>query len=106
MNLDIDATPTIMCKTCEYVWIYFGPKRRGKSGGLVPLEKRTGNPHDCDFSEPYYCNCGELIYQDRKILSPTGRRIPLNHGLDTYHYCDKQRSPDEVRFLKNRGLEA
>lgn len=92
-NFLIDTTSapylptTIICDKCRYTWVEFDPERKGKNGGLVPIEHRTGLPHDCSFSYPYYCNCGELIYFDNKILSPNGRRIPLNFEEDTYHFC-------------------
>jgi hypothetical protein len=95
----------IACEKCRYTWITFDPKREGNNGRLVPIEHRTGLIHDCSFNYPYYCHCGKLIYTDQKVLSPTGKMIPLDYDLDTYHYCDKQGSSGEVQFLKKSGLE-
>ena len=105
MNLDIDATdPTIICEKCRYVRITFDPKIRGKNGGLIPIEYRTGLKHDCHFSYPYQCSCGELIYEDRKVVSLSERCIPLNYDSDSYHYC--QNKPSLASNVKKRGLEA
>jgi predicted nucleic-acid-binding Zn-ribbon protein len=86
------------CHTCGYVRIY-----RDQNGRLRELfTKKPHEKNDCHFSEPFSCkDCGNLIYLDRKILSPTGREVPLNQGLDTYHFCQKKDRPaTELRFLE------
>jgi hypothetical protein len=85
---------TIMCERCLYVAIYFDPNQRGENGGLVPLEERTGLPHLCDFSYPKPCkHCGRQVYTDRKIVSLSGKIIPLDYGEDTYHFCKERPRP-------------
>jgi hypothetical protein len=74
----------MMCHRCGYVQVELK-----RSHGIRTLyEVRTGLPHNCDFGEPKYCKCGSLIYFDNKILSPTGKMIPLNYDEDSYHFCD------------------
>lgn len=76
-----------MYHRCGYVQV----KVKRGHGSRNLYEVRTGKPHDCDFSEPWYCKCGSLIYFDNKILSPAGKMIPLNFEEDTYHFCDHQK---------------
>lgn len=85
----LDET-TIICEKCRYVLITFDPKRRGKYGGLVPIEYRTRLPHVCSASYPYQCSCGKLIYTDLKVLSRKENLIPLNYDDDCYHFCSKE----------------
>jgi hypothetical protein len=73
----------MMCDRCRYVQVEV---KRGH-GVRSLYETRTGLPHNCDFSEPKYCPCGTLIYLDSKVLSPTGKMIPLNYSDDCYHFC-------------------
>ena len=73
----------MMCQRCGYVQVVV---RLGR-GVRTLYEKRTGLPHNCDFSEKKQCQCGQLIYFDSKVLSPTGKMIPLNFQSDTYHFC-------------------
>jgi hypothetical protein len=84
--------PTIMCERCRYVRIYFDQKQRNKNSVLIPLEWRTGLKHDCLQSIPKYCPCGILIYFDDKVLSATGKKIPLQYSDDCYHFCKEEPS--------------
>ena len=78
----------MMCDKDGYVQIYFKRGVRDQNGVRIPFEVRTGLRHDCDFSYPWVCKiCNRLIYTDKKILSPSGRRILLNWKR-YIHYCD------------------
>ena len=77
----------MMCQRCRYVQVVV---RLGRGDGSRTLfEKRTGLPHDCPHSEPKQCPCGILIYFDNKVLSPTGKMIPLSYEDDCYHFCNE-----------------
>ena len=80
----------MMCRVCRYVDCYF-MLGRGADRNRRLYEVRTNEPHNCDFSEPFSCKeCGNLIYLDNKVLSPTGKMIPLNYEDLCYHFCDRR----------------
>ena len=89
----------MMCYGCRYtqVMVKQGQRDKTKNSIRILFEVRTGLPHDCDFSDPKYCKCGSMIYFDNKILSATGRKIPLNYDQDTYHYCDYPKGKGAVK---------
>ena len=80
----------MMCHRCRYVDVEL------KQGhGIRNLyETRTGLPHNCDHSVPKYCPepCNTLIYFDDKVLSATGKMIPLNYSDDCYHFCKEDKT--------------
>lgn len=96
---------TILCRRCRIVRICFDDSQRGPAGNLIPLCYETKVIHRCDLSETFPCQyCDEQIYLDRKVLSPSGKRIPLNALDGTYHYCTrKERTEEELSFFRTEG---
>ena len=86
-----------MCPLCGYMEVFFKPGIRDANGFRIPHD-RWGNIHHCDFTIVFPCElCGDKVYLDKKVLSPTGRRIPLNYGSDDYHWCRcKYKGPVQV----------
>jgi hypothetical protein len=69
----------IICRKCGIKRITFHDSQRRPNGGLIPIDFGTMEIHQCDLSYSFPCSkCDEQIYLDRKVLSPTGRRIPLD----------------------------
>jgi len=75
----------MMCRICRYVDTEV---RHDGNGNRTLYETRTGNPHNCDYSTPKCCPCGVLIFLDNKVLSLSGKMIPLEYESETYHFCD------------------
>ena len=80
--------PIYICNKCKIKRIAFDGSMRGPNGGLIPLDFGTIDVHKCDISYSFPCKiCDEQIYLDRKVLSPTGRRIPLSAIDGRPHEC-------------------
>ena len=78
----------MLCDKCGYVQVEFKPGIRDENGFRIPYEVRTGLKHNCDFTPPFPCSCGCLIYLDKKVLTRgTNKPRALDVGTDTYHYC-------------------
>ena len=75
----------MMCHRCRYVDV----ELKQGHGVRTVYEGRTCLAHDCDQSVPGHCPCGTLIYFDNKVLSPSGKMIPLNYSDDCYHFCNE-----------------
>lgn len=99
--------PVIICRKCGVTRLCFDDSQRGHNGNLIPLEFESKQVHKCDISDPFPCiHCDSPIYLDRKILSPTGRRIPLNLETGEYHLCTKkQRTAEELHFFNKRSIQ-
>jgi hypothetical protein len=97
-----------ICRKCGITPITFDANQRNDKGVLIPLEAATKRLHECPISKPFKCSwCGQTIYLDKKILSPSGKRIPLNFQTEDYHNCTKKQRPaSELRYFKKRGLFA
>jgi hypothetical protein len=93
-------------RKCGITPICFDTKQRNEKGILIPLEVATKQLHQCPISKPFRCQwCGQTIYLNKKILSPSGKRIPLNFQSEDYHCCPKKQRPAaELRYFKKRGL--
>lgn len=91
-----------ICNKCGITPICFDPNKRNENGVFIPL----GQIHPCPISKPFACTyCGKTIYLDKKILSPSGKRIPLDFQTEDYHNCPKKDRPAaELRYFKKRGL--
>jgi hypothetical protein len=81
----------LKCHKCHMEAITF-PGVKGPKGNLVPFEVASGLPHNCQFSDWWYCNgCQERLYFDNDIRSAaTGRRMPLNYYTSEKHICLKK----------------
>jgi hypothetical protein len=78
----------IICNKCKIKRITFSGEKRGPNGKLIPLNFGTLDIHKCDQSESFPCKtCNEQIYLDNKVLSPTGKRIPLSSIDGRPHDC-------------------
>ena len=97
----------IICRKCGITRICFDDSQRGPTGNLIPLCYETKEIHSCDLSETFPCShCDEQIYLDRKVLSPTGKRISLNALDGKYHYCNRnERTAEELFFFKQKAHE-
>jgi Pyridine nucleotide-disulphide oxidoreductase len=81
---------TLSCRRCGYIRIYF------LLGHALPFEYRNNSIHYCEVSESHPCiYCEESVYLDRRVLSPTGKRIPLNVTDGKYHVCKGKRCDTE-----------
>ena len=49
-------------------------------------------------------NCGTMIYLDDEVLSPSGKKIPLDDADDQPHECEGRDSPDPIS--KSQDAEA
>ena len=90
--LDSELAPVIICNKCQIKRITFDVSQRGPNGGLIPLDFGTMDVHKCDISYSFPCqHCDEQIYLDRKVLSPSGRRIPLDVLDGRPHDCNEKK---------------
>jgi hypothetical protein len=103
-----EESKTTICRNCGITPICFDPNQRIEKGILIPLVVATHKLHKCPISKPFRCDwCGQTLYLDKKVLSPSGKRIPLDYNTETYHNCPKKERPaSELRYFKKRGLFA
>ena len=91
--LDNEVEPVIICRKCRITRICFDGSRRGPHGKLVPMNFHNPEQiHEYDQSYSFPCkNCNEQIYLDKKVLSPSGRRIPLSAIDGRPHDCTEKK---------------